>query len=109
MTHKQEQAIKWLREEIFVNDSNHHDGYEYKQFDVTELDWGNKIQVISDVGLVGDENTLACIFARTRRHILIGPRGGLVLLNTARYSKRQNRMVPAAHATGQRVAWALTS
>lgn len=108
MTPKQERAIEQLKVDIFANDSNHHDGYEFKKFDVEELDWGNMVSLITEVGLVNDAGTLASIFARTRRHILIGPRGGLTLLNSGKFVR--GKIVPAKTETrGQKVTWGLTA
>ena len=50
--------------------------YEFKRWEVTATDYGT-LWVTSEVGLIGDEGTIAEALARTLRHIHIGKRGGL--------------------------------
>jgi len=80
MNDKQRSVIGKLRIDILANDSHRNDGYEYKRFEVKEH--SGFIEIISEVGLIDDENTLASVFARTRRQIFIGPRGGCRLAGT---------------------------
>ena len=83
MTMKQFYAVKNARRAILSHDG-HSDEYEYKRFEVQLLDWG-AVQIISEVGRKGDEGTAASIFARARRQIFVGKRGGLTLCNPARF------------------------
>lgn len=53
---------------------------EFKQFTVTPSNHGT-IYVVVEVGGVGDEGTAAALFCREHRHIAVGRRGGLHLLN----------------------------
>lgn len=100
ITPKQQAALDWLRRELL-----HHHGlgrigraheYEYKRWDVRPV--GHKLSLVAEIGRIGDEGTYAQLLARDRRHILIGVRGGLQLLNA------KNK----ARARGRRVVWELT-
>lgn len=51
--------------------------YEFKRIEVTKNPEHNHAFLLTEVGLKGDEGTLASVFARTTRHYMIGPRGGL--------------------------------
>ena len=107
MNKKQKAQIEWLRKNIIIYDSNHQDGYEYKRFDVYEQN--GYVFIISTVGLVNDKGTYASIFCRTHRHIMVGLHGGMKLLNTGRYSKKEEKIIEAkTKATGKSVAFALT-
>lgn len=100
MTKQQQQAVEWLRREILLNDGlgkNHVDRHEYKVFEVTAYEDIKTIFVFARVGRKNDEGTMAEVFARTTRHIAIGPRGGMQLLNSKGKTAR-----------GRSVAWALT-
>ena len=101
--------VEWLREQVLL-----HDGYgysaehEYKSFEVEERGFegyhGYKpfVTVSTEVGRKGDEGTMAEIFARTRRLISIGPRGGMHLLNTKGATGRSGQ------ATGVAVLYRVT-
>lgn len=66
------------------------DGYEVKRFDITEPEnKGGAMFVLVETGMVGDEGTLAAIFARETRHIMVTKGGGTRLLNAA--DKRHSR------------------
>lgn len=82
MTNAQEKAIERIKHAVLVNDS-FGDGYEYKKFQITELDFA--VEVITEVGRIGDEGTIAALCCRSKRQIFIGPKGGLTLTNPARY------------------------
>ncbi len=58
----------------------HMAGYEFKTFELT-YGYGGRLYLVTEVGGKTDEGTMAAIFCRTRRHIVIGPRGGLESLN----------------------------
>lgn len=51
--------------------------YEFKRIEVTKPEDHRHVFLLTEVGLKGDEGTLASVFARTTRHYMIGPRGGL--------------------------------
>jgi len=104
MTKAQIRMIELLREQILFNDGLGHQrttenwdivttypfpgskkrNYEYKAFEVKLVDMSPRkpeVSLITEVGRVGDEGTMAEIYARNRRHIFIGPRGGVKLAN----------------------------
>jgi len=101
MNEKQERAIERLREAILANDGHHSSDYEYKRFEATESDYpGSRLVFLyTVVGRKNDEGTYGELFARTARHIAIGPRGGLHLLNAKRKTESH----------GWRAAWAQTA
>ncbi len=71
MNKKQEQIIKKLKVKFAPGD-----GYEVKN-DTVE-DWaGGVVSFHYEVGLIGDEGTMAEVFGRDRRWFKIGPRGGI--------------------------------
>lgn len=108
MTRQQKRQVEYLRREIIEHDG-HSDDCEYKRFDVKIYDWG-KVSVISEVGRKSDEGTMAEVFGRTRRHIFIGKRGGMELVNAARFVEKDGEIsrVFAANVKGRRAAWAPT-
>ena len=62
--------------------------YELKKFETYQYGDDAPVYMIIEVGMVGDENTLAEAFCRNYRHIVIGKNGGLELLNGKRPSYR---------------------
>jgi hypothetical protein len=76
----QERIVKSLKQDILAHDS-HGPGneYEYKHWEVTEE--ADLVFVLSQVGRKGDEGTMAEVFARTTRHIMIKQNGCCMLLN----------------------------
>lgn len=84
----QEEAIELIREVVLENDGLHSEDYEFKKFEVQLLDWGS-VQVLTEVGSKTDEGTLAAILCRTKRQIFIRRRGGLTLLNPAKFVKNK--------------------
>lgn len=93
MTRRQAQAVEYLRREIFKHDAlGSREGYEYKSFEVTRGDGGRLVYVLSVVGLVGDEENAARL-VRVRRHIAVGVRGGLSLMNAKGGKKVTGRSV----------------
>jgi len=83
MTPQQQKTIEWLRAEIMRVDGlgAHQADHEYKEFKITEQPETGLVYLLTVVGQKDDEGTLAAVFARTRRHIKIGKRGSLQLLN----------------------------
>ena len=108
MTEKQKRTVEMLRRRVIQMDG-HGDKYEYKRFEIRELEYG-AVSVVSEVGLIGDEGTAASILCRTRRHLFVGKRGGLTLVNAARFVKKDGRLrkIPRANVKGERALWALT-
>ena len=101
MTPQQAQTVEWLRREILVTRNRYLDTprYEYKQFDVKEMEssvegYPSIVTVSAIVGSFGDEGTLNEIYGREHRHISVGPRGGVTLLNAkAGWNKVKGRAV----------------
>lgn len=85
MTAAQQRVVDLLRVEILKRHGSP-DRYEYKTFDVD--DRGSLVFVLAEVGLKGDEGTMASVFARTRRHVAIGKRDGMRLLNAVKKNVR---------------------
>lgn len=108
MTEAQARAVEYLRRAILANDGlGGRDDHEYKSFKTAQNDYGT-VYVTTTVGLIGDEDTAAWL-CRVHRHIAIGPRGGMRLLNPGRYNKATGRIVPSkARVTGRAVAYTLT-
>src|SRR5688572_6808126 len=104
MTPKQAKALEQLKEKILTSDSyGLPENYEYKEFEVKELEWGD-VSLVTTVGRIGDEGTLASLIARNHRHIFIGPKGGLTLANPAKWVK--GKKVPMrGWLKGYRAVW----
>lgn len=80
MTPSQERVLKRLWRDIFLNDAHgSRANYEYKMFDVKVV--SGRVWLTSEVGLIGDEGTMAQAYARTHRHIGIGRGGGCTITN----------------------------
>ena len=81
MNKRQARTVERLHREIlktFTFGGNSE--YEYKEWEVYESKiTENKdfVSVVAEVGMVGDEGTMAEIFCRYRVHIFVGQRGGL--------------------------------
>jgi len=110
-TQAQEKALEWLKREIMKHDShNNPERCEFKKWEVTLTDYG-KVYLVSEVGGKDDEGTMAAVFARSYRLIWIGPRGGLKLVNAAKYvddGKAALKKVSAPDVTGGEVTWCIT-
>ena len=77
MTPAQEKAIAMLREQM-VRAYGHTD-YEYKKWEVKPQD--GFVSLLAEVGMKGDEGTMAAVYCRECRHVFIGLKGGLTLAN----------------------------
>lgn len=108
MSPAQQKMVAFAKERIFENDSNGcPEKYEYKRFEVKLLEWG-AVQILSEVGSKTDEGTMAAILCRTRRQIFIGRKGGLKLLNPARFIKKNGetrRVYQKGYIAGPRALW----
>lgn len=84
---KQKEVVQWLTRDILEYDSHcgcYHQAlekYEYKQFELTRAPGSKLVFLYAIVGMKNDENTMARVLCRTRRHIVIGPCGSTHLLN----------------------------
>ena len=88
-TRMQRLRIQQLERDILMHDGMGKDyvhNYEYKKFEVVE-DHGN-LFLVSVVGRKRDEGTWNELFNRTMRHILIGRKGGLRLLNAKDHRRK---------------------
>lgn len=74
MTQKQEQAVRRIRREV-ESGLFYSTRCELKEFTVKEYD--TFVSVVFEVGQMGDEGTLAAVFARDRGHVFVGTRGGI--------------------------------
>ena len=55
--------------------------------EISHFDGHSTTYLLVVLGMVGDEGTMASVFCRNRRHIAIGPRGGLTLFNAKNKSE----------------------
>lgn len=96
MNTTQEKAVEFVKGNILQKlYSSTSDAYEIKKFEVTEHNHktfrGKEktlVFIIVETGLKGDEKTMASIFAREYRHLLIKERGGVELLNAKKSSQK---------------------
>jgi len=89
-TPSQVKRIKALASLILEHDGlgvAHMAGYEFKNFYLTH-GYHGKLFLVTEVGSKNDEGSLGAIVCRTRRHMVIGTRGGIESL-TGPKSKRQ--------------------
>jgi hypothetical protein len=70
---------------------------EVKKFEVTHFPDCPLTFVVVEVGMVGDEGTMASALCRDYRHIVIGKEGGLTLMN-ARNKRQSKGWFNAIHA-----------
>lgn len=95
-----------LKRDILAHD-RHGENYEYKRWDINDNQ--THVYLIATVGMKKDEGTMAEVFARTTRHICIGPNGGTKLLNTGKYRNSKIHRVKT-HAEGyNHVLYSLTA
>lgn len=89
MTNKQERVIKALKKQMADDFFYGHD-YEFKRVEVTESKFGT-VTLVLETGLIGDENTLASVYARNRIQVFIGKRGGITYPVT--YTQKNGKFV----------------
>lgn len=100
LTTAQQQILDSLRKDILKHDGHGDDTtYEYKEWTLDE-GWGGGVFLVSTVGRKNDEGTMAEVFARTHRHIAIGTRGGVKLLNPGNYDAKQHKMIRICQRSG---------
>ena len=78
MTKTQEKLIKYYEKNAtkeFICSEKYEGKYEIKKFKINEDDFTGLVQVHIEVGLKGDEGTLAEVFARNSATMFIGKRG----------------------------------
>lgn len=91
MNRVQEQRVEEIRKGVMdtFDYSRGKGKFEIKRFEVEENKWF--VSVVAEVGYVGDEGTLAEIFARDRVQLFIGKRGGITypVFKNGKYSTRR--------------------
>ena len=96
MNRTQEKTIEAIRAYILRHDCFCNDpAYEIKKFEIEPLGVGDIVVVYAVSGRRNDEHTMASIFARTTRHIFIGPKGGITAIGnkSRRYKGWTNAMI----------------
>ena len=78
MTKQQELKLKRIKETVILEWVKDQDS-EIKQFKVEETP--HFVSLVIEVGLKGDEGTLAAVFGRYRAHLFIGRKGGLTYVD----------------------------
>jgi hypothetical protein len=73
MTKSQERMVNRIRRDAETMHNN--GGYEIKQWEVKDNDWGT-VSIYLEIGLIGDEGTMAEYIGRDSLQIFIGPKGG---------------------------------
>lgn len=65
------------------------ENYEYKQWEITPSHVASfkHVFLVAVIGMKNDEHTMASLFCREKRHICVGPNGGVSLLNAGRFVK----------------------
>ena len=109
LTKSQDEALRTISLGVFNHDASGEDkDYEYKRFDAEIIEGTRLLSVVTEVGLIDDEGTMAEVFARTRRHIIVGPNGGMELCNPAKFTKRNGTWRKVSQKTavrGERCIW----
>ena len=80
LTPSQKKTLDQFRKEIEKEMISDNVTYEFKKWEIS-TGYGGMIYVVSEYGLVDDEGTMASVFARDHRHVVIGKRGAIKLLN----------------------------
>jgi len=103
MNTRQAETLEWLRKEILRHDGLQDvtDNYEYKFWEISYGDHVDRrghrlVFLVSEVGRKNDEGTMAEIYARRHRHICIGAKGGVTLLNAKRRDQAKGHWVTYA-------------
>lgn len=74
MTQAQKRKINFIRKQAENMHGKQSDSYEIKRWEVTDNEWGT-VTLFVEIGLKGDEGTMAEYLARDSVQIFIGPRG----------------------------------
>lgn len=77
MTKAQQNKIDMIRKQAENLHGDFSKNYEIKQWEVEEYD--TFVSLVVEVGIIGDENTYASIYARDRLHVFIGKKGGVTI------------------------------
>jgi len=76
LTASQHRVLARLVKDIAYHDFYGAERYEFKRFDLT-YGYKGRIFLVTETGLIGDEDTYASVLCRNRRHMCIGVRGGV--------------------------------
>jgi len=90
LTPAQEIVINRLKRDLLKEYSyGNIEDHEYKQWEITPSSVASSKHVFlfAEIGKKNDEHTMASIFCREKRHICVGPNGGVSLLNAGRFVK----------------------
>lgn len=87
ITQEQADAIRELEFGI-LNRFRHGADHEYKRFEVVVVSPYKTVSIVTEVGMVGDEGTMAQFLARDYRHIFVGAKGAIELKNASGTRKR---------------------
>ena len=74
MTNQQEIKVNMIRRQAENLHGNYSSDYEIKEWRVEENEFF--VSVIVEVGLIGDEGTMASILGRDKLQVFIGKKGG---------------------------------
>ena len=77
MTNSQRNKINMIRAQAVNLHGDFSKNYEIKQWEVEEYE--TFVSLVVEVGMIGDENTYAAIYARDRLHVFIGKKGGVTI------------------------------
>lgn len=105
LTDAQKASIEWIHKEII----EHHtygdpNSKEFKRFELTTYGKGRNAYLITEFGLVGDEDTLASVFCRDYRNFEIRKTGKVTLMNTAKLVKGE-KVSAKTKVTGHRAMY----
>lgn len=77
MTNSQKNKINMIKNQAKNLHGEYSINYEIKQWEIEEYD--TFVSLVVEVGMIGDENTLASIYGRDRLHVFIGKKGGVTI------------------------------
>ena len=105
LTAAQKVSIKWIHDEIISHHSlGDPEGHEFKRFEVVSFGPGRSAFLVSEYGMVGDEDTMASIFCRDYRNFEVKKFGKVILSNTAKIVKGE-KVLAKVKATGHKAMY----
>lgn len=103
MTQAQLDQVEYIRDFLIRKATEYGSDREYKRFEFQLLETGT-VSLIAEIGSPNDEGTLAGVFCRETRHLFIGRRGGLTLVNAGKFvhddEGHTKKVSRAGHVTG---------
>ena len=91
MTREQEKKVAEIRN-IMLNLVGHAETKEIKEEEISEMGYGI-VQMVIEVGMIGDEGTMAEVVCRSRAQVFIGPKGGCYTYSKARSGENKGKLV----------------